>query len=124
MFLGQASGAEGVASSFERPVDLVHLARQTLGDRSLEREILDLFAIQARSLGARLGVAAPEARADLAHTLKGSARAVGAWGVAAAAEACEALAGADEESWKQALSALSARIDAALAMIGGLSLAA
>ena len=30
-----------------RPVDLVHLSRYTLGDRALEREMLDLFCTQS-----------------------------------------------------------------------------
>src|SRR5680860_1221609 len=30
-----------------RPVDLVHLARYTLGERSLEREVLELFCTQS-----------------------------------------------------------------------------
>lgn len=77
-------------ASFERPVDLVHLARQTLGDRDLEQEILTLFVRQSAMLSRRLaeGESRDEKR-DLAHTLKGSARAVGAWRVARAAEAVE-----------------------------------
>jgi HPt (histidine-containing phosphotransfer) domain-containing protein len=75
---------EAPAASFERPVDLVHLARQTLGDRALEREVLGLFKVQARAIFAQLqAVTQKQARLDLAHTLKGSARAVGAWQVAA-----------------------------------------
>jgi hypothetical protein len=31
----------------DRPIDLVHLARATLGDRSLEREVLQLFDRQS-----------------------------------------------------------------------------
>jgi HPt (histidine-containing phosphotransfer) domain-containing protein len=73
----------------DRPLDLVYLARQTGGDTALEVELLGLFDRQAASIAERL--AAPydenqEACADLAHKLKGSARAVGANGVAAAAE--------------------------------------
>ncbi len=68
--------AEDTAPSFERPVDLVHLARQTLGDRALEREVLGLFLVQARALYAQLESVSEETlRHDLAHTLKGSARA-------------------------------------------------
>jgi HPt (histidine-containing phosphotransfer) domain-containing protein len=72
------------------PIDLVHLARQTMGDRDLEAELLALFDRQAaqiaEKLTAPLGEDSPLARADLAHKLKGSARAVGAHAVAAAAE--------------------------------------
>ncbi len=74
-------------------VDLVHLARQTLGDRALEIELLSLFdrqsALTVRQLKAASGAAQRKARGDLAHLLKGSARAVGAVRVAAAALAYE-----------------------------------
>ena len=77
-----------------RAIDLVHLARQSLGDKGLECELLALFERQAGQILARLAqdMAAtnPKARADLAHTLKGSALAIGANRVAAAAAAYEA----------------------------------
>ena len=57
----------------------------TLGDASLEREILTLFGMQAAELIGALG-ALPVDAADLAHKLKGSARAIGAFQVADAAE--------------------------------------
>jgi HPt (histidine-containing phosphotransfer) domain-containing protein len=75
-----------------RPIDLVHLSRQTLGDRDLEIELLGLFERQAGQIVAQIANwtgGGRSMRHDLAHTLKGSARAVGAVGVAAAAEAYE-----------------------------------
>ena len=71
------------------PIDLAHLSRMTLGDAALERQVLGMFASQATSLVAKLGALPAEAGA-LAHTLKGSARAIGAFRVAACAEALEA----------------------------------
>ena len=75
------------------PIDLVHLARQCLGDRALETELLGLFARQAQAIVDSLSQSPPrigiKARADLAHTLKGSALAVGARCVADAAQAYE-----------------------------------
>ena len=72
------------------PFDLVHLSRQTMGDRELEQEVLTLFERQAQHIGGRLTSLEAGAnhvtRADLAHKLKGSARAVGAFAVASAAE--------------------------------------
>ena len=38
----------------DRPIDLVHLARMTLGERSLEREVLQLFDRQSTLLLARM----------------------------------------------------------------------
>ncbi|NVO16663.1 MAG: Hpt domain-containing protein [Rhodoplanes sp.] len=71
------------------PIDRVHLFRMTLGDRHLQDEVLDLFDQQIALLVARMDMAPPAAAATLAHTLKGSARGIGAWGVVEAAEAIE-----------------------------------
>lgn len=65
-----------------RPIDLAHLARQTMGDRALEQEVLGLFVRQALAARPRLAAANPDDRRRLAHTLKGSARSVGAFGLA------------------------------------------
>jgi HPt (histidine-containing phosphotransfer) domain-containing protein len=66
------------------PIDMDHLQAMTLGDAGLEREVLTLFSAQAVSLIDSLAASPADARA-LAHTLKGSARAIGAFGVADAA---------------------------------------
>lgn len=73
----------------DTPIDLAHLGRMTLGDADVEREVLAMFAAQASEIADRL--AAMPADADrLAHTLKGSARAIGAFRVANAAAEVEA----------------------------------
>ena len=76
----------------ERPIDLVHLARQTDGDEALEAELLAMFDRQAEKLVERVRLAelTRRARADIAHRLRGSALAIGAGAVARAAEALEA----------------------------------
>jgi HPt (histidine-containing phosphotransfer) domain-containing protein len=71
------------------PLNLEHLRRMTLGDAGLEREVLDMFARQASHLADMLAAVPVEAGA-LAHTLKGSARAIGAFRVAETADALEA----------------------------------
>jgi HPt (histidine-containing phosphotransfer) domain-containing protein len=76
----------------ERPIDLEHLFRMTLGDHSLEREVLALFDRQAGMLMERIAQAEPGIVAAAAHTLKGSARGIGAWQVARAADTVEAAA--------------------------------
>jgi HPt (histidine-containing phosphotransfer) domain-containing protein len=101
----------------DRPIDLVHLARTTLGDRSLEREVLQLFDRQSTLLIARMRSAAPGGIATLAHTLKGSARGIGAWRVARAAEALEV---ADALEVSAALDRLAAASDEARAVIAEL----
>ncbi len=72
------------------PIDIEHLQRMTLGDAGLEREVLAMFSAQAVSLAGALASLPADAGA-LAHTLKGSARAIGAFGVAEAAARLEAL---------------------------------
>jgi HPt (histidine-containing phosphotransfer) domain-containing protein len=72
------------------PIDTDHLGRMTLGDAGLEREVLAMFAAQAVSLIGALAAMPADAGA-LAHTLKGSARAIGAFAVADAAESLEAV---------------------------------
>ncbi len=80
------------------PIDRSHLTRMTLGDHSLEREVLQLFDRQAAMLVTRMRTAPPAAVSALAHTLKDSARSIGAWPVARAAEAVELADGIAAES--------------------------
>ena len=101
----------------DRPIDLVHLARMTLGERSLEREVLQLFDRQSTLLLGRMRVAPPANVGTFAHTLKGSARGIGAWRVARAAEALEA---ADATEAGAALDRLAAVTQEACAVIAEL----
>ena len=66
------------------PIDFAHLSRMTLGDGDLEREVLTMFSAQSARLVGQIAALAGDAGA-LAHTLKGSARAIGAFAVADAA---------------------------------------
>lgn len=89
----RGQSAEGRKGSV-RPVDLVHLSRYTLGERELEREVLELFCTQSLLYLERLKDARSDKDwKDAAHSLKGSARAIGAWRTADAAESAEALSG-------------------------------
>lgn len=107
-------------ASVERPIDLVHLARMTLGDRGLEREVLALFDRQATLLVARMRDAEPADVASVAHTLKGSARGVGAWRVAGAAEAVEHAAAAGKAELDAAIGRLALATEEARAVIAEL----
>ena len=71
------------------PVDFEHLQRMTLGDADIEQEVLTIFAAQSARL-VRTLAAMPADASALAHTLKGSARAIGAFAVADAAAELEA----------------------------------
>lgn len=78
-------------SAARRPIDRAHLARFTLGDEALEREVLELFREQLlRTLPQLSRCASEKDWRFLAHALKGSGRAVGAWELSAAAAAAEA----------------------------------
>jgi HPt (histidine-containing phosphotransfer) domain-containing protein len=99
-------------------IDRGQLARMTFGDRSLEREVLQLFDRQAGLLLARMHSGESAAVATLAHTLKGSAASIGATGVVLAAAAVEQAAGADE--CDLAIGRLAMAIDEACAAIVGL----
>lgn len=75
-----------------KPIDFTYLKRFTLGNRDLECEVLHLFADSAPGYIRALEQAVtPKAWHDAAHTLKGSARAVGAWRIARTAELAERL---------------------------------
>jgi HPt (histidine-containing phosphotransfer) domain-containing protein len=90
-------------------LDENHLGRMTLGDRRLEHEVLEIFARQNSLILKRIVSAEPGPVAAAAHTLKGSARGVGAWRVARAAERLEqAATQADEDAMKAALVELEA----------------
>lgn len=92
-------------------IDEDHLGRMTLGDRSLEREVLEIFARQAMLTLKRVAAAKPASAAAAAHTLKGSARGIGAWRVAHAAERLEQAAAGDAN--EEALQAAIAELEAA-----------
>jgi HPt (histidine-containing phosphotransfer) domain-containing protein len=105
----------------EQPIDVAHLARMTLGEPSLEREVLQLFDRQAAMLLTRMRQATPAVVAACAHTLKGSSRGIGAWRVGRAAEAVElAAAAANATEVTSAINQLSASVDEARLVIADL----
>jgi HPt (histidine-containing phosphotransfer) domain-containing protein len=107
----------------ERAIDLVHLARATDGDESLEAELLQMFDRQSAKLVERVRLVelGPRVRADIAHRLRGSALAIGAFAVAEAAALVEAALESEGES-APALAALDVAVAAARAAIAELAL--
>jgi HPt (histidine-containing phosphotransfer) domain-containing protein len=89
----------------------------TLGERSLEREVLALFDRQAEMLLPRIRGGAPALAAASAHTLKGSALGIGAFRVASAAAAVEQ---ANDAAFVAAIDTLAAVLDEAKADIARL----
>jgi HPt (histidine-containing phosphotransfer) domain-containing protein len=98
-------------------VDFAYLAHETAGDEELAQELLILFDAQARDIDEALAVAVDDRkRRELVHKLKGSAAAIGAFAVARAADACEAvLAHGAEENGISASGAPLAALRRALA---------
>lgn len=79
-------------ASTGEPIDRKYLARFTLGNRALEREVLELFAGQMPRYVEQLHAAASAKEWVLAaHTIKGSALAVGARRLANLAQMAERL---------------------------------
>lgn len=100
-------------------LDEAHLRRMTLGDCRLEQEVLEIFARQNSLILTRIAGAEPGPTAAAAHTLKGSARGVGAWRVARAAGCLEqAATKADEDAMKAAIAELEAASLEVCAIIG------
>src|SRR5262245_51586271 len=77
--------------SRHRPIDMVFLAKQTLGDPGLELEILRMFDETVKTYFGRLerSTTVDELTRHL-HTIKGASAGVGANGIAALAAAAEA----------------------------------
>lgn len=83
----------------DAPIDREHLARYTLGSRELEREILGLFVAQLPLSIEQLRFAVTDREWQVAaHTIKGSARAVGAGEVSRLALEAEQLPALEDES--------------------------
>ncbi len=105
--------------------DRAYLARFTLGNESLEREVLGLFAAQVPLYLERLTVAETSlAWKEAAHTLKGAAGGLGLQRLARLAAAAEklevfAVAAGDTAAAKaEAVRVLTAAADEALRAIG------
>ncbi|HTV27212.1 MAG TPA: Hpt domain-containing protein [Xanthobacteraceae bacterium] len=88
-------------------IDEAHLERMTLGDRALERDLLRIFVRQNATILDRITVRDLVAVAAAAHTMIGSARGIGAWRVAKAAEQLARAADeGDETDVGEAIAAL------------------
>lgn len=88
----RAEACTGSPATGATPIDRAYLARFTLGNAALEREILELFAAQTPLYVEQLRVAVTQqAWRQAAHTIKGSALAVGARRLASLAQMAEQL---------------------------------
>lgn len=99
-------------------VDFAYLEGYAAGDQALVEEVLGLFREQAQAWTRLLDPAAPgEGWRDAAHTLKGSARGIGAGELAQACEAAETCVDGEAGERERRLSLLRDALDAALADI-------
>ena len=98
-------------------IDTAHLSRMTLGELSLQREVLALFDRQADILLPRIRRGEPAVASASVHTLKGSATGIGAFKVARAAEAVEQ---AKDAASMAAIDTLAAMLEEAKAEIARL----
>lgn len=101
-------------------IDFDHLNQYVSGDPELTREIFGLFRNQVEMWGRGLTADADdEIWSSVTHSLKGSARAVGAVGLAEACEKAEDLVGDDRRPGARevAVEALEARISQVLSEI-------
>ena len=123
-FVMSTSGSpEAGADAQPRILDEEHLRRMTLGDRRLEREVLEIFVRHsATTLDLILDCVAgqdPVAAAATAHAMIGAARGIGAWRVAQTAERVEHAAEAGgQEELDAAIAALRAASVEVNAVIG------
>jgi HPt (histidine-containing phosphotransfer) domain-containing protein len=100
-------------------IDEEHLKRMTLGDGCLEREVLQIFVRQSAIMLERISSGQSGAIATAAHTMVGSARGIGAWRVAGAAERLErASREGAEDTVADAIAELKAASLEATAAIG------
>ncbi|MEP6828870.1 MAG: Hpt domain-containing protein [Rhizomicrobium sp.] len=91
-------------------IDLEHLARYTGGEKDLNGEILRLFDGQVTSMVTELNglLASRDSKRwrEIAHTIKGAARGVGAFGMGDAAAKAEPVNPADGTEAKAAIEKL------------------
>lgn len=111
---------ESAAQAGDVVLDRGHLSRMTLGNRSLEQEVLELFDRQAEILLVRMRKSDGAGVVALAHTLKGSASGIGAAEVARAAELTERAATGSAEECSAAIDRLAGAVDKARALIAEL----
>jgi len=104
----------GPSPSSADPIDFAFLATQTFADRALEREVVALFVAQSRRVVPTLPELSPDEQGQAAHLLKGSARGIGAWTAAAAAERYEQAAPAERAALYVDLSGAFAEAEAAI----------
>src|ERR1700759_1349921 len=103
-------GSHPGRTAVSQPIDLEHLARYTGGERALNAEILRLFDGQVTEMVGQLNTVLTQRDAkrwrEIAHTIKGAARGVGAFDMGEAAAAAEPVDPANTKKAKAAIKTL------------------
>ena len=109
-----------MADKFVMPIDLDHLAKYTLGDAGLERDLGEAFG-ESCDLYLPALAAAETAHAwkQAAHGLKGAARGIGAFGLGDLCEAAEQVDAGDDAVRQNMLVRIGAAADEARAFLSG-----
>ena len=74
----------------DRPIDMLHLSKQTSGDSNLECELLTLFAKQVRESLSEMAICTEKQRAKMAGEVHNAAESIGAFDIAEKAGRVEA----------------------------------
>ncbi|MEP2945942.1 MAG: Hpt domain-containing protein [Lentilitoribacter sp.] len=74
----------------DRPIDMLHLSKQTSGDSNLESELLTLFAKQVRESLSEMAICTEKQRAKMAGEVHNAAESIGAFDIAEKAGRVEA----------------------------------
>jgi HPt (histidine-containing phosphotransfer) domain-containing protein len=100
--------------SSKHPVDLLHLDSYTGGNRALNEEVLSLFESHCREMLAKLESEPGNAKTwrEVAHTLKGAARGIGAFDLADAAAEAERAESGNPQAMLAALARIKAQSEA------------
>jgi HPt (histidine-containing phosphotransfer) domain-containing protein len=105
------------------PIDLSHLARYTGGEKALNSEILRLFDSQVTDMVGQLNdvleIRDAKRWREIAHTIKGAARGIGAFGMGEAAAAAEPIDPANADKAKAAIRTLQIEADSVRGFIQG-----
>ena len=104
-----------------KAIDLDHLARYTGGEKELNGEILRLFDGQISSMVAELNTLLQDPNSkrwrEIAHTIKGAARGVGAFEMGEAAAKAEPVDPANQPEAKAAVAKLESEAETVRAFI-------
>lgn len=91
----------------QKPIDLVHLSRLTMGDRDLELELLKMFSGQICQYEDALNACTDEKQVKrAAHTIKGAARSIGAFRLAEIAQKAEETGLANRSEFRDEMSSV------------------